>query len=738
MYQQFGFAIPQHNFTVSLARIKGRAEAGRWETLGGMWVEPDLNMPTGESLARQLLYGQRFFERVFGARHTVAWLPDCFGFTGALPQLLQLAGIKSFFTTKTNWNETNTFPFDLFWWEGLDGSRVLAHTFNNPFGQNTGGGYNGLLNPFAAHHTWKNYRGKHLHPEGLLTVGYGDGGGTTTQEMLDARRDLEAFPKLPELRFGSVANFFAGLHETARQKALPTWRGEIYFELHRGTLTTQGRTKYLHRRAERELLAAEVLGSLLHLAGGAASESLESLWHPLLLNQFHDVLPGSSVREVYERAEAELGEVVTRAQGVAREKLRALAELLVPEGDRALREGLLVVNADLSAKPLRVELSEKVAGAQAVASGFVISSPQEVAGLSANVVLNVPVPTDLSVSEQHLENAFVRAEFADDGTLARLYDKRHGREVLTGRGNQLWAYVDKPRAWDAWDIDAGYEDQGEEVTQLGGPQVTEGGPHRATVRFTRRFRNSTIIQDVRLWANSARLEFKTTLDWHDRRWLLKARFPLHVRAEHALFETAFGTVGRPTHRNTSWDAARFEVPGHRFADLSEPGYGVALLNDGRYGYHAHGSELGLSLLRAPVWPDALADEGAHAFTYALLPHAGDWLSGGVLAEAEDLNRPVFATPVKAPEARTWRPLSLSGLPLGLGCLKPEEDGSGLILRAYEPRGARGTVALTLPEGWSQEAVSLLEDPLANPTGDRHGTEATFSPFQIQSWRLRQG
>jgi len=634
--------------------------------------------------------------------------------------------VKSFFTTKTNWNETNRFPYDLFWWEGLDGSRVLAHTFYNPF-QKDGGGYNGLLDPSSAYHTWSNYRGKHTHPEGLLTVGYGDGGGGTTKEMLDISRDLGVFPSLPSVRFGRVADFFADLHGAAQRKDLPTWRGEIYFELHRGTLTTQGRTKRLHRHAEHELLAAEVLGSLLHLAGGTAPEPLEPLWRLLLRNQFHDILPGSSIREVYERAEAELGEVVTKAGEVSWEKLRALAQAVVPAGNT---DGIFVVNADLSGKPLRVELSEEVAGAQAVEGGFVVSSPQEILGLSANVLLNLPPPSELSVSERHLENALLRVELAEDGSLARIYDKRHGREVLAGRGNGLWAYVDKPRAWDAWDVDASYTDQGEEITQLDGLEITERGPHRAAVRLTRCFRNSTIVQELRLWANSARLEVKTHLDWHDRRWLLKARFPLNVRAEFALFETAFGVALRPTHRNTSWDAARFEVPGHRFADLSEPGYGVALLNDGRYGHHALGNELGLSLLRSPVWPDALADEGPHKFTYALLPHAGDWLSGGVLAEAEDLNRPLFAVPVKAAEARTWQPLRLDGRPLGLGCLKPAEDAGGLILRAYEPQGARGGVTLTLPEGWSAEAVDGLEDALDDLT-------TTFTPFQVRAWRLRR-
>jgi alpha-mannosidase len=264
-------------------------------------------------------------------------------------------------------------------------------------------------------------------------------------------------------------------------------------------------------------------------------------------------------------------------------------------------------------------------------------------------------------------------------------------------------------------------------------ELVESGPHRAAVRVRHTFRSSTIVQDIRLWANSARIDIHTTIDWHDRHWLLKARFPLAVRAEQATFETAFGVVRRPTHRNTSWDAARYEVPAHRFADLSEPGYGVAVLNDGRYGYHALGNELGISLLRAPVYPDPLADEGHHEFTYALLPHRGDWYEGGVLAEAEDLNSPLLATAVRAAGATSARPIRLTGLPVALAALKASEDGADHVLRCYEPHGARGVVAVELPDEWTRTgSVSVLEDDLA---ADQDGLD--FGPFQLRSWRLRR-
>ncbi|MBO0746590.1 MAG: alpha-mannosidase, partial [Candidatus Dormibacteraeota bacterium] len=338
-------------------------------------------------------------------------------------------------------------------------------------------------------------------------------------------------------------------------------------------------------------------------------------------------------------------------------------------------------------------------------------------------------PPGLEVSDRHLENRRLRVELAEDGTLRSIYDKAARREVLAGPGNQLWAYVDKPRAWDAWDVDPGFRDQAEPVRALESIGITERGPHRAAIRVVRRFRNSTITQEYRLWSNGDRLDIATTLDWHDRRFLLKARFPLAVRAPYASFETAFGVEHRPTHQNTSWDAARFEVAGHRFVDLSEPDYGVAVLNDGKYGHDVVGSDIGLSLLRSPVYPDTLADEGEQSFVYAVCPHQGPWLEGGVLREAEDLNTPLLTRVCGASEARTWRPLTLEGLPVALGALKPLEDGGGLALRCYEPQGARGAVRPTLPEGWELDGeMTLLEER----TGE---VETAFTPFQVRTWGL---
>jgi alpha-mannosidase len=702
-----------------LATITDKVKSGQWEPIGAMWVEPDTNMPSGESLVRQLLYGIRWFDRQFGQRSTVLWIPDVFGFSPVLPQLLRQAGITSLFTIKTNWSERNKLPHDLFHWQGLDGSEVVFHTFENP-----ADGYNAEMGPRATLGTWGNYQDKELHAESLLCYGYGDGGGGPSEDYVLRLRQLQDFPLAPAIAHVHVSDWFKAL-PSRLTGPLPKWVGEIYLEYHRGTLTTQGRTKFLHRRAERALVTAEILGAMAHMRGGAVPATLEPDWRVLLRNEFHDILPGSSIREVYELAEQELSEVV--ANGLARQA-GALADLTLraPGGEG---EGLLIVNPDLAPRPLRLS-GAKLPGGQTVEGGQVLSAPVLVAGLTALSVRGASLPpaSGLSVSPLRLENDFVKVRLNADGTLASLYDKRAGRECLSGRGNQIWAFVDKPRSFDAWDIEEDYEANGQELLALGPAKVVDSGPHRAAIRIERRFGASRITQTIRLWANSPRIEFKTDLDWHDRRVLLKARTPLAIHADHATFECAAGVIRRPTHRNTPWDQAKYEVAGHRFADFSEAGFGVALLNDGKYGHDVAGNVMGLSLLRSPVFPDLFADEGAQSFTYALLPHLGDWFEGGVLAEAEDLNQTLLVTPARLAADEAWTALKVEGRPLALSALKPAEDGQGLVLRLYEPSGGTSHPTLTPAAGWALgEPLTILEEP-AEP-----GT--AFGPFQIRSYRM---
>lgn len=694
-----------------LAAIKARVASGQWETIGGLWVEPDTNMPTGESLARQVLYGQLYFERTFGARHAVCWLPDCFGFSGALPQLLKQGGIDSFFTIKVNWSETNRIPSDLFWWEGLDGSRVLAHTFDNPLG-----GYNGRLQPDALIPTWRNFRAKALYDTSLLAVGYGDGGGGVTPEMVERETQLRDFPAIPKARWGNVSDFFDRAHDRAKEVKFPTWNGEIYLELHRATLTTQSGVKRKHRQAERALITAETIGSLAHLLGAAAPASLEPQWRVVLKNEFHDILPGSSIREVYEDAERELGEAIDAGKTLQAQGLDAIAAQL-PKG---AGDAYLVVNPSLSTRRLSLTLPD----------GRAIATAGSVPPLGIAVMpRELPAAGGLSASPTTLENDILKVTLAPDGSIASLIHKQAGRESLTGPGNQLCAYpVDKPRNWDAWDVDADYEERGEQLTELESMELIETGPHRVAIRILRKYRASTITQTYALAANSPRLDIETTLDWHDRRVFLRTRTPVAAHARNATFECANGVVMRPTHQNTSWDQAMYEAAAHRFIDLSEPGWGVALLNNAKYGHGVRANVLGLSLLRSPIYPDPLADEGIQSFTYALMPHGGEWHEGGVREEAEDLNQPLLVAEVSGVAPGTVTPLTVAGIPAAFSGLKPAEDGKGLVFRVYEPAGRRGDFTVTA-EGWSQIPVTIMEEP------QTRAAHSALMPFEVRSWRL---
>jgi len=701
--------------------VKAAGKSGQWEPIGGFWVEPDINMLCGESLVRQALYGQLYFEKAFGKRHRVAWLPDTFGFSPSLPQILCGAGLEGMFTIKIGWSETNKFPHTRFWWEGIDGSRVLVQQMNTP--EDT---YNGLIDPSTLVRVWHNHADKHIASQTLQPIGFGDGGGGPTEEMILSQAALEEFPAIPAAHFANVQEFFARALDEAKTHAPAVWSGELYLEYHRGTLSTQGRTKALHRRAERALVAAEAMSSFAWMLGGPKPRPLNDAWRMLMINQFHDILPGSSINPVYARTERELGEVVAVADA---ESARALESIVKATGEKGGKEGLLIVNPDLSPRLVRLVSSQALPGGQKVEEGTLVCSDDHVAPLSLWRGRLSPNAYPVLAGPRALENRYLRVEFGDDGSLSRVFDKRVGREVLSDRGNKIWAWKDQPREYDAWDVDEDYRRAGEEI-KANKIEVTEQGPHRGALRIHRRIGNSTIVQSVRLWANSTRIDFHTQFDWHDRRLLVQARFPLLVHSDFATFECAFGVTRRPTHSNTSWDAAKFEVPAHRFADLSEQGYGVALLNDGRYGHFAKGNELAITLLRSPTVPDRFADEGAQSVTYSLYPHLGDWFTGGVLAEAEDLNRPLFHAPVHCGNEETHPLLKVKGAACALGALKPAEDGDGLILRVYEPASARGPIAVEPPKGWKVVGeTNLLEDAIAPPSD-------FIRPFEIRSFRLR--
>jgi alpha-mannosidase len=726
-------------------QIRTRVREGRWEIIGGMWVEPDGNLPGGESWVRQILLGQRYFQSRFGKHPRVAWIPDSFGFAGNLPQLLLSGGLRYFFTHKMTWNERNLFPYDLYWWEGLDGSRVLAHSFLNP-----GGGYNGRVAAFDLGETWRNFKAKDRQTPTLLAVGYGDGGGGPSTEMLDRFERFRNFPGMPHLLMGEVEQFY----EQIITNNLSVWVGEKYLEYHRGTYTTQSQVKSLHRRLEHALVEAETAATFATNHGNSPYPAMDfgRLWQTLLLSEFHDILPGSSINSVYETTKRDLGLALETARAL---RDSALARLLPFDQDY----GIAIWNLQLHDRPLRAEIrvfpnnppqlaadtGQEILSQVTTENTLLVSAPEiRVPGLGFITIRCVNGKSERNHRKLHgtsseLENEHLRAVFNIDGTIAEFHDKEHGRQLLADRGNQLWIYTDIPRQFEAWDIDASYAREGAELTAISPPVLIESGPVRATIQVIRRLNETEIVQEYRLYCGERSLEVRTKAQWHGRRHLLRAIFPLHIRTHEGWTETAFGAVPRPTHRNTPWDQARFEVPGHRWVDLSEPNYGVTLITDSKYGYSIEGNVIGLSLLRAPIYPDPFADEGSHEFSYALYPHAGDWRTSTVRV-ARNYNSPLGAILLEngsSDSAQFVPPIRLTGDRLELSALKKAEDSDATILRLYEPHGDRGQAVIESSSPLREALlVNILEEPIKPlHIDEKKRVRLPFTPFEVLTLKL---
>ncbi len=795
------YAYTKQHFPALYAEIKKWVATGRWECTGGPWVESDCNVPSGEALVRQMLHGLRFFRQEFGARPHTLWLPDVFGYPASLPQILAGCGLHDFYTNKLHWQARNVFPVNLFWWEGIDGSRVLAHI---PKLRN---GYNGWPNPEQFLIGWDNYEQKAAYDELLFPFGFGDGGGGPTEEMLEFAQRAASFPGLPACRQGGGEAYFDDVRRVVGQDdygsgvrcqeagptertltpdsrdlspALPTWVGELYLETHRGTYTTHGEIKRANRKNELALREAEIAGFMAEASGVKVDLSpLDAAWENLLLLQFHDILPGSSIGEVYREAALDHARTAGAARDVRDAAWRRVAERVGASGDIVAFNSLswrrsdpatahipvrmLPVTgvsgcdpADSRAQVEIVALDGQVMPAQVVGEddgqAEIVFAAHELpaTGYTRLAIRPVaePAQSSLRVSPRQIENRFFRVELDEAGSIVRLLDKRYDREVVPPgrRANDLQLFQDGPEREAAWNIHATYERRRYAWEPGITIEVIEAGPVRATVRITRQVRESKIVQDMCLYDHLARIDFVTHADWRERQVLLKAAFPVAVRSPQATFEIQFGAVERPTHRNTSWEQEKFEVCAHRWADLSEAGYGVSLLNDCKYGYDVRDNVLRLTLLRGPESPDPDADRGQHEFTYSLFPHAGDWSEGETVRSAWELNVPIVCLacgdgsnrPVDhalaAPAAQSF--FEVSG-PAILETIKPAEDGDGWILRLYEPNGGRGTVTLRSGRPWKQVVACNLVEENGEALGtDGQAVSFPVGPFEIVALRVR--
>jgi alpha-mannosidase len=684
-------------------RVKEKVAERRFVPVGGMWVEADANMPGGEAMARQFVHGKRFFLDEFGIETEEVWLPDSFGYSAALPQLVKLSGSTWFLTQKISWNETNKFPHHTFWWEGLDGTRIFTHfppvdTYNVEF------------NAKQLAHAVSNFEEKGAATRSLAPFGYGDGGGGPTRDMMARARRLASLAGSPKVRVAAPATFFEDAH--AEYPDAPVWVGELYLELHRGTYTSQAKTKQGNRRSEHLLREAELWAATAALRGDFAYpyDQLDRLWKTVLLHQFHDILPGSSISWVHRQARttyadvaAELSEIIDSAQKV------------------------------LAGPPERIE--------QGAGTVLFNAAPHRRDGVPAGGAH--PEWTDAVVSDpQPLDGGYV----LDDGLLRAVIDERGlitsvvsgGREAIApgAAANLLQLHPDHPANWDAWDVNHYYRNTGTDLVSVADLSVRDGA-----VVVRRTFGASTIEQVISL--NVGTVEIDTVVDWHEREKILKAAFPLDVRADRSASETQFGHVFRATHRNTSWEAARFEICAHRWVHVGEPGWGAAVVNDSTYGHDVTSSvrddggtttTVRLSLLRAPRFPDPETDQGEHRFRYALVPGAS---IGHAVRAGYRINLPARRQPGSA----VVDPLvAVDNDGVVVEAVKLADDRSGdVVVRLYEALGGRANATLTVNFPLAAAVETDLLERVLTPSAVDAGTVAiTLRPFQIVTLRLTPG
>jgi len=740
-------------------QIRQRVAEGRWEPIGGMWVECDCNITGGESLVRQFALGKRFFRSQFGVDSSVVWLPDVFGYSWSLPQIAAKCGMKYFMTTKISWNRYNKLPHDTFRWRGVDGTELLAHFITTPSGD-WFATYNARTDPQSVFGAWKAYKDKALSTEVLIAFGYGDGGGGPTREMLQQARRYDTTPNTPAVRMDSAEAFFARLEGARDETAV--WEDELYLELHRGTYTSQSRTKRANRLAESALHNAELFSAYAALDGeDYPSEVLEEAWKLVLLNQFHDILPGSSVTEVYEESARQYEQATAAARDAAAEAMRGLAGRLdTGDCERAFavfnpgpfkRTDVAAATLKTDGRPFEITNPEGEAVPCQVADragdiSQVVFEAADVPAFGARVFklrrtdVAPSFTGEVTGSEGVLENKFFKVRFDNSGRIRSVFDKSTSREVIPPgrRANVFEAFEDLPVNFDAWDVEIYFEEKPVPPSEPVSMKVVENGPVRAAMEVVLPLGESTITQRVYLYDAVARIDFETVVDWRERHTLLKVAFPVDIHASFSTQDIQFANIQRPNRRNTSWEAAKFETCAQKWIDLSEGDYGVSLLNDCKYGCDVRDNVLRLSLLRSPTTPDPEADQGEHRFTYALLPHAGDWRTA-TIPEAYALNLPLIAT--EAPVGNKGGSdeialLAVDSPNLIVETVKQAFDGPETVVRVYEAHNRRGTGMLTFEREIADAfECDLMEENRRAMKFAEGRLKFRYAPYEIKTFLL---
>jgi len=789
---------PDFKFTMSSARtyewmqekypdlyneIEQRVKEGRWEIIGGMWVEPDLNMPDGESLVRQILVGKHYFEKNFGVDVKIGWNPDSFGYNWQLPQIYKKSGMDYFVTQKLLWaHEFTVFPYKLFWWQAPDGSRLLTY-----FPHDYAGGIDAESLGTDLSIWMPSIYGSKLtdSPEMMHLYGVGDHGGGPTRVMLDHADQLRAPDAVfPKVQFSFARDFFSDLEKKLPTMQVPTWDGELYFAYHRGVFTTQAETKRRIRRSEELMLNAEKFSAISSLLFGRPypTDDMKLEWKNLLFDHFHDIMPGSGIAVNYLDAKRNLENVDRFAEDAIRASYHEIAAHVNTQGEGVpvmvfnplswSRTEVVELEAQLPAPAKQIEVVDskgKPAETQLLhldpgthRAKFLLLSKTPSLGYETYFVRAAatasPVHSLLKASSASdsltLENEFLRVKVdPQTGCMTSLYDKHSNAESLapaetdTGGpknatcGNLLQTFVDKPKQWDAWNIDADFEDKHWDLDKADEVKLVESGPLRAVIQVKNHFQNSTFVRDIILYAGVPRVDVKMQADWHEKHILLKVAFPLSAHNDKATFEIPYGSVERPTTRNTPAEKAQFEVPAERWADISDSKHGFSLLNDCKYGYDSKGNVLRLSLLRSPEYPDPHADEGRHEFTYSLYPHGGGWKDALTIRRGYELNYKLISTQAEKHEGALAPQHSFLQVPaenIIVTSLKKAEDEDAVILRFYEWAGKSGDVQLQVPgEVASASETDLMEKPIGSISlADHHSVTVSTKPYEIKTIRLQ--
>lgn len=691
-------------------RIKEKVKEGRFEVEGAMYLEPDCNLISGESFIRQLIYGKKFMKDEFDIDSKTLWLPDTFGYSAALPQILTKCGVTTFATTKISWNEFNKMPYDMFVWKGIDGTGIFTCFFDM---------LNEDLKTSSIYERCKIYRQKLFSKNTMLAYGFGDGGGGPTEEMLEKNRRLKyGLPGFAKTKNTTTKEFFETAKKDFKQscedlRMTPEWSGDLYLEFHRGTYTTISRVKKNNRETEFMLLNTELFSCINKILLNRAYPDLDEIWKTLLLNQFHDIIPGSSIPAVYEDSDKQFDEIKKGLASLTEGNEKAIKENINTKG------GILVYN------PLGFELNGiSYLDGKCI---FVENIPPK----GYKVTNSVKNTNTIKINGRKISTPFYDVEFDDDYCISVLFDKQNNRQVLSDKGNVLMAYEDVPYSYDPWDICEYYKDKPYDSFKIVSVTEFDNGISKG-FKITREFMSSVIEQEIIFYENSRRIDFRTFADWKEEHILLKVLFPVNVLANEATFDIQFGNLKRPTHRNTSWDRAKFEVCAHKWADISEPGYGVALMNDYKFGYSADGNVLGLTLIKSSSWQGL----GEHSFTYSILPHSESIENSDIVKESFMLNMPLKSERVSENSGvlpDNYSMISTDKNFVVLDTIKKEENGSNVILRAFETYGSRGVTEIKT--GFEFKKAYLC-DMLENETEELETGSGTvkvnFKPFEINT------